>query len=84
LELRREIECSVVLDNGLYVVEYDPLGVIAYADSLHGAKSDFSEEFFVLWDSFGLASAEELAPSGIRLKQRLLGLVARETEADEA
>ncbi len=84
LELRREIECSVVLDNGLYVVEYGPLGVIAYADSLHAAKRDFSEEFFMLWDSFGRASAEELAPSGIRLKQRLLELVTRETEADAA
>lgn len=84
LELRREIEYSVVLDDGLYVVEYEPLRIIAYADSLHGAKRDFSEEFFVLWDSFGVASAEELAPSGVRLKQRLLELVTRETEADEA
>jgi len=84
LELRHEIECSVVLDNGLYVVEYDPLGMIAYADSLHGAKRDFYEEFFMLWDSFGLASPEELAPSGVRLKHRLLELVARETETHEA
>ena len=84
LELRREIECSVVLDNGLYVVEYDPLGIVAYADSLHGAKRDFSEEFFVLWEDFGLASDDQLAPEGIRLKQELLQLVSREIRADEA
>jgi hypothetical protein len=84
LVLRREIERSIALESGVYVVEYEPLEIIAYADSLDAAKRDFSEEFFVLWDNFGLAPDEELAPSGIRLKQRLLELVARETEADEA
>jgi len=83
LELRREIECSVLLDDGLYVIEYEPLGIRAYADSLHAAKRDFSEEFVVIWEDYGLASDEDLAPGGIRLKRRLREIVDRETRADE-
>ena len=83
LELRHEIECAVVQDGDLYVIEYEPLGIRAYANSVHAAKRDFSEEFVVIWEDYGLAPDEELAPGGIRLKRRLREIVDRETRADE-
>ncbi len=83
LALREEIECSIVRDDDLYVIEYKPLGIHAYAHSLHAAKRDFDEEFAVIWDDYGLAPDEELAPGGIRLKRRLREIVDRETRADE-
>ncbi len=79
LKLKHEIEYTVVLDGDLYVIEYEPLGIHAYARSLRQAEQDFLEEFGVLWDEFGLAPDEELAPSGIRLKRSLRSLVLRET-----
>ena len=83
LALREEIECSIVRDGDLYVIEYNPLGIHAYAHSLHAAKRDFDEEFAVIWDDYGLAPDEDLAPGGIRLKRRLREIVDRETRADE-
>lgn len=84
LALREEIECSIVRDGDLYVIEYEPLGIRAYADSLPAAKDAFHEEFVVIWEDFGLAADEVLAPGGIRLRQRLQKLVREETSSDEA
>ena len=84
LALRDEIECSIVRDDDLYVIEYRPLGIRAYADSLPAAKDAFHEEFVVIWEDFGLAADEALAPGGVKLKQRLLGLVRGGTSSDEA
>jgi len=72
-----------VRDGDLYVIEYKPLGIRAYANSVHAAKRDFSEEFVVIWEDYGLASDEDLAPGGIKLKRRLCEIVDRETRADE-
>lgn len=83
LELKQEIEYVVRLDDDLYVIEYEPLGVQAYARSLHDAERDFHEEFVVLWDEFGLAPDEDLAPGGMRLKRRLRDLILQATPGDE-
>jgi hypothetical protein len=84
LVLRRSIDCTLSREGSLYVIEYPPLGVHSYAETLQDAKRDFAEELFVIWEDYGLAPDEDLAPSGLRLKTLLKEVVLRETRVDAA
>lgn len=83
LELRHEIACSVSREGDLYVLEYEPLGIRAYAESREAAIGDFNEEFLVLWDEYRGAPHDELTPDAIELKGRLTALVTREVRSVE-
>ena len=84
LELRFPIICKPFRDGSLYVIEYAPLGIHSYAETVEDVVRDFTEEFFLIWEDYGLAPDEELAPSGLRLKARLKEIVLRETAVDAA
>ena len=83
LVLRHEIACGVSREDDLHIVEYEPLGIRAYADSREAAIASFNEEFVVLWDEYASAPDEALSRDAIGLKQRLNELVAREASGDE-
>jgi len=75
IKLRRRIVCNVSREDGLVVIQYDPLGIRAYAESREFAIRDFAEEFMALWEEYALVPDEELTPDAVGLKRRLLALV---------
>lgn len=75
LMLHHEIACDVSIEDDLYVVQYEPLGIRAYADSREDAVAAFNEEFILLWDEYASAPEERLTPDAIRLKRLLVELV---------
>jgi len=83
LRLQCEIACQVSIEDGLYVIQYEPLGIRAYASSYGEARDDFREEFLFIWDDYGKAADEELSPSGKRLKEQLRQCVLDESVAND-
>ena len=75
LILNHEIACDVSIEDDLYVVRYEPLGIRAYADTREDAIAAFNEEFVLLWDEYGSAPEEQLTPDAIRLKGIMVDLV---------
>jgi len=81
--LAHEIACSVAVEDHLIVVQYEPLGIRAYAPTREAAIRDFAEEFAFLWDDYAHARDEELTRRAVGLKRHLRELV-REVEVSEA
>lgn len=73
--LKHEIACSVTKEDHLVVVEYEPLGIRAYAATRDQAIKNLDEEFSFLWQQY--AQEEEVGLSGdaARLRAVLLDLV---------
>jgi hypothetical protein len=84
LVLRHEIACGVSREDDLYIVEYEPLGIRAYAESREAAIRDFNEEFILLWDEYAATLDEALTSDAIDLKRRLVELVTGEASCDES
>ena len=76
--------CEAYRDQDLYIIRCQALGIHAFAQSWHEVKQELMKDFVALWQDYGLARDEELAPSGLALKRRLRGLVAEEVLLDEA
>ena len=83
LRLRQRITCAVSREDGLVIIEYEALGIRAYAETRESAIRDFAEEFVVLWDEYAVAADEGLTPDAVGLKLQLLALVDAETTGDE-
>jgi len=81
--LTHEIACSVTIEDHLVVIQYEPLGIRAYASTRDAAVRDFAEEFAFLWDDYAVARDEELTRRAAELKRRLRELV-REVTSSEA
>ena len=73
--LNHEIACAVTVQDDLWVVEYRPLGICAYADSREEAIGEFAEEFSAIWDAYSQADDAGLTSDAVELKQRLQALV---------
>ena len=78
LRFRQEIAVRVSQEGRYWLMEYGPLGILAYAQTPAQAERDFGEEFLVLWDAIAQAPDETLAPDAPALKQALLSLIAAE------
>jgi hypothetical protein len=83
IRLRHEIACGVSQEDGLYVIEYEPLAIRAYAQSREDAIRDFNEEFIVLWDQYANTPDQQLTADAVSLKRRLGELVLQEVRTDE-
>lgn len=78
LLLSYEIACPVIKEEGYYIVQYEPLGIQAYAKSREEAINEFKEEFMMIWDIYGNESDDNLTQDAIQLKKRIKGLVKGE------
>jgi len=75
LEFKDPISVSLDFRNGLWVYEFDPLGILAYADNRKSALRHLREEFFVLWDDIRGCDDEGLTSDAQELKKKLVELV---------
>lgn len=84
--LAQPITCPVTVEDHLLVLQYEPLGIRAYAATREEAVQDFGEEFAFRYDDYALAPDHELTRSAIELKRRLRELVkeVRVLEAQES
>lgn len=73
--LSHEIACSVTKEDHLVVLEYEPLGMRAYAATRDLAIKDFNEEFAFLWQQYAQEGEAGLSGDAARLKRELLALV---------
>lgn len=76
-QLRQPIDLTVREQRGLVLIEYEPLGIIAWGDDELDALSAFADEFEMIWDVYGTSDDSELGPSARRLKKKINAMVAR-------
>lgn len=73
--LHEKLDYPVMLEDGLWVVECQLLGIRAYAASYDQALREFSEEFAFLWDEYAQVDDSTLTADAVALKQRMLAIV---------
>lgn len=76
--LTNQIKCQVSQTDGYFVVQYEPLGIQAYAESREQAINEFKDEFLMLWEAYGQESDDNLTGDAIDLKSKILELVEGE------
>lgn len=70
--LRHEMACSINKEGHLIVLEYEALGIRAYAATRDQAIKDLSEEFAFLWQQYAQESEVRLSCDGARFEERAL------------
>ena len=77
--LHGQIACGIEIEEGLWIIEYEPLGIRASGGSHEDAIAEFSEEFAMLWDEYARTAEEELTEDAVALKQHI-GKIVREVK----
>ena len=75
LSLRRPIRVPWIFEDGLWVLEYPSLGIVAYGESQEEASQDFAEDFAFLWTEIAQQPDSNLTQDARVLKRLLLALV---------
>jgi hypothetical protein len=75
LILKDAISVSLDYRNGVWVYEYDPLGILAYASTRRLALRNLREEFFFLWDDLRTSADGDLTLDAQELKKRVTDLI---------
>lgn len=73
--LNRELACTVAREDGLVVIAYGPLHLMAYAESREEAIRNLAEEFSFLWAEYAGRPDSELTEDARELKVLLQSLV---------
>lgn len=77
--LTHPIACAIEKQEGLFVSEYEPLGIVACGETREEVIRAFSYEFSILWDGIAQESDSRLTEDAQALKKKLMELV-REVE----
>lgn len=75
--LRKPITLNTYRDEGMFVVEYEPLNVRAAAESQPDALRAFADQFAGVWAWLVEDESAPLHPSAKAIQKRLLSLVQR-------
>ncbi len=67
---------KVYMKSGLWLWEYESLGIIAHGESRDEAREAFYNEFAFLWDTYADADDKELTEDARELKRKLRELVS--------
>ncbi|MGE5630750.1 MAG: hypothetical protein ACM3TR_06575 [Caulobacteraceae bacterium] len=73
--LDKEIICEVKKEEGYYLIEYEPLGIIAYAKTREEAIKEFNEEFSMIYHAYGQEDESNLTQDAIDLKNTINSIV---------
>ena len=76
--LNHKIICTAKKEDGLIIIEYEPLKIRSYAINRKKAVQDFNEEFSFLWEQYGKADDQLLAKDAIAIKLYLKNLIKME------
>lgn len=73
--LKGSITCNVIYEDDYVIVEYEPLGIIAYSSDRESAIENFNEEFTMLYRNYFNEDIKKLTKDAIALKLQLLELI---------
>lgn len=79
--LREQIMCGILIEDGMYILEYDPLRLRVAAESRDDVIKEFRQEFSMLWDEYAQAEDSELTEDAQEIKKHLLDIVQEVTES---
>lgn len=80
--LRSPISVQVEFRRGLWIHEFEPLGILAYATTRQESLNDFRRDFAFLWKELAQADDSELTSDAIEVKELFHELVVSD-EAEE-
>ena len=75
--LRKSLQVRVGLEGGVWVYEYEPLGILAHGSSQAEALDAFRMEFSSAWERIAKEDDARLTRDARALKKRLLSVVDR-------
>ena len=75
--LRKSLRVRVGLEGGVWVYEYEPLGILAHGSSQAEALDAFRMEFSSAWEQIAKEDDARLTRDARALKKRLLSVVDR-------
>ena len=75
--LRKSLQVRVGLEGGVWVYEYEPLGILAHGSSQAEALDAFRMEFSSAWEQIAKDDDARLTRDARALKKRLLSVVDR-------
>lgn len=75
--LKKSLRVRVGIEGGVWVLEYAPLGILAYGSSQEEALAAFRTDFSSSWDQVAKEADAKLTRDARALKKRLLSLVDR-------
>ncbi len=78
LPLRTPLSVAPDFADNLVTFQYEPLGIVACGDTREEAAQAFREELAWLWQFYAEPSERPLAPSALRLRQRLRDMVGED------
>ena len=74
--LRTPISVQECLGDDVWVFQYAPLGIVAYAPSREEAEDAFYAEFACCWDDIAREEDSRLSADARDLKRKLRGIIA--------
>jgi addiction module RelB/DinJ family antitoxin len=75
--LKKSLRVRVGIEGGVWVLEYDPLGILAHGSTQEEALAAFRTDFSSSWDQVAKVADAKLTRDARALKKRLLSLVDR-------
>ena len=75
--LKKSLRVRVGIEGGVWVLEYAPLGILAYGSTQEEALAAFRTDFSSSWDQVAKEADAKLTRDARALKKRLLSLVDR-------
>jgi len=75
--LKKSLRVRVGIEGGVWVLEYAPLGILAYGPTQEEALAAFRTDFSSSWDQVAKESDAKLTRDARGLKKRLISLVDR-------
>jgi len=76
--LKRPIQVAVDFQDGLWLHEFEPLGIVAYAPTRAESLDAFRADFTACWDEIAQEEDANLTRDAVALKGRLLDIVDHE------
>lgn len=72
--LKNEIACSFRIENGYYIIEYEPLNIFVYGKTREEAIEGLREEIAMIWHAYAMENDHNLTRDAIELKQKIIKL----------
>lgn len=83
IKLNQEITCDVKQEDDYVIIEYEPLGIMAYSNDMKSAIECFNEEFEMLYRNYFLEDDNNLTKDAIILKNNISKLIEGVTDIED-
>ncbi len=74
-QFKEKLQCTVTLEEERFNIEYEPLKIFVWGDTLKQAEEAFAFQIHGLWHNYALESDEKLSLRARKLKSKLISLV---------